>query len=48
MKKSILVGCIFVAIIAGISIGIMVHVYNDTNLEKATLEEVKNANNLVI
>ncbi len=47
MKKSILVGCIFAAIIAGISIGIIVHVYNDTNLEKATLEEVRNANNLV-
>ncbi len=46
MKKSILVGCIFVAIIAGISIGIMVHVYNDNTLEQATLEEVKNANRL--
>ena len=47
MKKSILVGCIFLAIIAGISIGVMVHVYNDTNLEKATLEEVENANKVV-
>ena len=47
MKKSILVGCIFVAIIAGISIGIIVHVYNDEDLEKATLEEVENANRLI-
>ncbi len=47
MKKSILVGCIFVAIIAGITIGIIVHVFNDTNLEKATLEEVENANKMI-
>ena len=47
MKKSILVGCIFVAIISGITIGIIVHVYNDTNLEKATLEEVENANKII-
>ena len=46
MKKSILFAFIFVAIISGISFGILVHLYNDANLEKATLEEVENANKL--
>ena len=45
MKKSILVGYIFVAIICGITIGIIVHVYNDNKLEQATLKEVEIAEN---
>lgn len=47
MKKSILVGCIFVSIISGILIGIIVHFNNDRTLEKATLKEVENANKFI-
>lgn len=47
MKRSVLVGCIFLAIVAGISIGVLVHVINDNTLEQATLEEVRNANKLI-
>lgn len=44
MKKSILVGCIFASIITGITIGIIAHIYSDNVLEKASIQEVKNAN----
>ena len=47
MKKSILVGLIFASIIAGITAGILLHDYSNASLEKATLEEVKNANQLI-
>lgn len=47
MKKSILMGCIFLAIVAGVLIGVLVHVFNDNTLEQATVEEVKNANRLI-
>ena len=47
MKKSVLVGCIFVSIISGILIGIIVHFNSNRVLEEATLKEVENANNLV-
>lgn len=47
MKKSILVGCIFVSIISGILIGIIVHFNNNKALEQATLKEVENANKFV-
>lgn len=46
MKKSILVGCIFVSIITGITIGIIAHVYNDNTLEKASLHEIEKINEL--
>ncbi len=41
MKKSILVGYIFAAIILGVTMGIIIHVANDNKLEEATLKEVK-------
>lgn len=41
MRKEILVGYIFAAIILGITVGIIVHIYNDNTLEQATLKEVK-------
>ena len=47
MKKSVLVGSIFISIIAGILIGIVIHFYNDSILEKATLKEVENANRYI-
>ena len=47
MKKSILIGYIFVSIICGITAGILVHIYNDSKLEQATLKEVENANRLI-
>ena len=47
MKKSILIGCIFASIISGILIGIIVHLYNNSILEKATLEEVEIANKFI-
>ena len=46
MRKSILVGYIFVAIIFGITTGIIVHICSDSALEQATLKEVENANKL--
>ena len=47
MKKTILIGSILTSIIAGISIGIITHIYNDNVLEKGMLEELKNANKLI-
>lgn len=47
MKKSILVGSIFLSIISGILIGIIVHSNNDRALEQATLKEVENANKFI-
>ena len=47
MRKSVLVGCIFVSIISGILIGIIVHFSSNRVLEEATLKEVENANNFV-
>lgn len=41
MKKSILVGYIFAAIILGVTVGIIVHVAKDNKLEEATLKEVE-------
>ena len=47
MRKSILIGCIFASIIAGISIGIFAHKYNDTVMEQAMLEETENVNKYI-
>lgn len=46
MKKSILIGYFFIAIIAGITLGIIVHVFNDTSMEQGMIEEVENVNKI--
>lgn len=47
MKKSVLVGSIFVSILLGIIVGVIVHAHNDNVLEKAMLEDVEKVNLLV-
>ena len=47
MRKSVLIGCIIVSIISGIFLGIIVHIYNNSILEKATLKEVEIANRFI-
>ena len=44
MRKTFLVGYIFIAIIFGITAGIIAHMFNDSVLEQATLKEVEIAN----
>ena len=46
MKKSILIGYFFIAIIAGITLGIIVHIFNDTSMEQGMIEEVENVNKI--
>lgn len=46
MKKSILIGYFFIAIIAGITLGIIVHVFNDTSMEQGMIDEVENVNKI--
>ena len=47
MKKTFLVGYIFMAILFGITTGIIVHICSDNVLEQGTLKEIENANKLI-
>ncbi|MBR3134189.1 MAG: BofC C-terminal domain-containing protein [Clostridia bacterium] len=47
MKKTIWIGIIVSIIFLGITAGIVIHVYGDTKIEKATVQQVKEINSVL-
>lgn len=48
MKRSVYIGIAFFVIIAGITAGIMVHVYNDKTMEKASMNRIEEVNSISV